>query len=283
MSRNALGNVRSWVQLAVLLFGAFVSSCSSPVQTGSIEGHISGASGISLGVSSVESQVPAVPNLNITVKNISASAVRTTRTDFAGNFRIEGLPPGRYQVSFAASPFEQQVHTTNVRPGETVDSSTRMLIGRDPYDIVDISGCPTRPVGGPPPPEVGTVEIQLKRTACYGSCPEYSVHLFGDGRVEYRGDLHVSVLGARSYRIAPLAVTELAKRFYEKGFFNFCSSYRMKATDLPSDETTIHLGNIVKTVFVYSLKPPEGLEDLQKQIEQTANIARFVESPDSHR
>ena len=249
---------------------------------GSIGGHISGASGISLGVSSVESQVPAVPNLNITVKNISTSAVRTTRTDFAGNFRIEGLPPGRYQVFFAASPFEQQVRTTNVRPGETVDASTRMLIGRDPYDIVDISGCPTRPVGGPPPPEVDTVEIQLRRTACYGPCPAYSVHLFGDGRVEYHGDLHVSVLGARSYRIEPLAVTELAKGFYEKGFFNFCSSYRMKATDLPSDETTIHLGNIVKTVFVYGDKAPEGLEDLQKQIEQTANIARFVESPDSH-
>jgi len=276
-----LGNARSSVRPLLVLYGLFVSSCSSQVQTGSIAGHVSGASGISIGASSVESLVPAVPNLNITVKNISASAVRTTRTDFAGNFRIEGLPPGHYLASFAASPFEQQIHTTNVKPGETVDASTRMLIGRGPSDIVDISGCPTRPVGGPAPPEVGTVEIQLRRTACYGPCPAYSVHLFGDGRVEYHGDLHVSVLGARSYRIEPLAVTELAKRFYEKGFFNFCSSYRMKVTDMPSDETTIHLGNIVKTVLVYGDKAPEGLEDLQKQIEQTANIARFVESPNA--
>lgn len=277
-----LGNARSSVLLLLVLYGLFVSSCSSQVQTGSIAGHVSGASGISIGASSVESQVPAVPNVNVTVKNTTTLGVRSTRTDFSGDFSIEGLTPGHYQVSFAASPFEQQVHATNVRSGETVDASTRMLIGRDPYDIVDISGCPTRPVGGPPPPEVAIVEIQLRRTACRGSCPAYTIHLFRNGRVEYHGDLHVSVLGARSYRIEPSAFTELAKRFYEKGFFNFCSSYRMKATDMPSDETTIHLGNIVKTVFVYGDKAPEGLEDLQKQIEQTANVARFVESPDSH-
>ena len=277
-----LGNARSSVRLLLLLYELFVSSCSSGVQTGSIAGHVSGASGISIGASTVESQVPAVPNVNVTIKNTTTLGVRSTRTDFSGDFSIEGLTPGHYQVSFAASPFEQQVHATVVRPGQTVDASTRMLIGRDPYDIVDISGCPTRPVGGPPPPEVGSVEIQLRRTACYGPCPAYSVDLFGDGRVEYHGHLHVSVLGGRSYRIEPLAVTELAKRFYEKGFFNFCSSYRMKATDMSSDETTIHLGNIVRTVFVYGDKAPEGLEDLQKQIEQTANVARFVESPDSH-
>jgi hypothetical protein len=106
--------------------------------------------------------------------------------------------------------------------------------------------------------------------------------LFGDGRVEYHGDRYVSVLGVRSYRINPSAVTELAKKFYEQGFFNFCASYRVKATDFSSDETTIHLGSIVKTVYVYGYKAPEGLEELQKQIEQTANVAKFVESPVSH-
>jgi len=58
--------------------------------------------------------------------------------------------------------------------------------------------------------------------------PSVSVHLFGDGRVAYHGDLHVSVLGARSYRIEPLPVTELAMRFYEEGFFNYLSSHTPK-------------------------------------------------------
>jgi hypothetical protein len=204
--------------------------------------------------------------------------LQTAQADFAGNFRIENLSPGRYEVFFAASPFKQQMHAANVRPGETVDASTRLVIGHEAEDIVDISGCPTRPVGGVPPPDFGkVVEIQLKRTGL-----GYAVHLFGDGRVEYRGDRYVSVVGVRSYRVDPSAVSELAKRFYEKGFFNFCTSYRSKATDQGTDETTIHFGNITKTVSVYGDKAPEGLEELQNQIEQTANVAQFMESRNSH-
>lgn len=236
-----------------------------------------------MGTSGAAFQVPVVPNVSITVKNTSTSAVQTARADFAGNFRIENLSPGRYEVYFAASPFKEQIHAANVRPGETVDASTRLLIGHEAEDIVDISGCPARPVGGFPPVDVGRVDIQLKRTRCRGPCPAYTVHLFGDGRVEYRGDYYVSVLGVRTYGIDPSAVNELAKKFYEKGFFNFCSSYRWRATDQATDETTIHFGNIAKTVSVYGSKSPEGLEELQNQIERTANVAQLVESHDSHR
>ncbi len=237
-----------------------------------------------MGTSSAASQVPAVPNVKVTVKNTSTGASQTARVDFAGNFKIENLSPGRYEVFFVASPFKQQVHAANVRPDETVEASTRLLIGHEAEDFVDISGCPARPVSEVPPPDVGKgVEIQLKRTTCYGVCPSYAVHLFGDGRVEYRGERYVSVVGARSYRVDPSAVGELARKFYEKGFFNFCSSYRLMATDRATDETTIHIGNITKTVSVYGGKAPEGLEELQNQIEQTAHVAQFVESRDFHR
>jgi hypothetical protein len=47
------------------------SSCSYGIQTGAIEGHVSGASGISIeqGASSPESPIPAIPNVNVTIKN----------------------------------------------------------------------------------------------------------------------------------------------------------------------------------------------------------------------
>jgi hypothetical protein len=266
-----------------LLFTIFISSCGSQVQTGSLEGHVSGASDIYMGTSGGASQVLAVPNANVTVKNTSTGTLQTARADFAGNFRIENLSPGGYEVFFAASPFKQQVHAANVRAGETVDASTRLLIGHEAEDFVDISGCLTRPVGESLPPDMGKVEIQLKRTTCRGPCPAYTVHLFGDGRVEYRGDRYVSVVGVRSYRIDPLTFSELAKKFYESGFFNFCNSYRWRTTDQATDETTIHFGNITKTVSVYGDKAPEGLGELQNQIEQTAHVAQFVESRDPHR
>lgn len=272
---------RRLMQLLLLCSGMLIGSCSARIQTGAIEGHVSGASGISVGqgASSTDSSIPAIPNTNIMIRNLSTSSVRTVRADRNGNFRVEGLPPGRYEVSFAAKPFRQQSHEANVRPGETTNASTRMLVGRDAEDIVDISGCPARPVGSSVPPEFGTVEIRLRRTACYGPCPVYSVRLYGDGRVEYKGNRYVSVLGVKHYRVDPAAVAGLARKFYEKGFFNFCASYREPVTDEPTVETAIHAGNLARMVSVYGSKAPEGLEDLQARIEQTAKITEFVKPP----
>jgi TonB family protein len=254
------------------------SSCNPGIQTGAIEGHVSGASGISIaqGGSSPESPIPAIPNVNVTIKSSSTSSLQTIRADFNGNFSVKGLAPGRYEVSLAAKPFKQQVHAIIVRPGETTDASTRMLTGRDAEEIAEISGCPARPVGGALPPDVSSVEIQLRRTGCYGPCPIYSVHLYGDGRVEYRGDRYVAVLGIRDYRVKPSAILGLARKFYERGFFNFCGSYREPATDLPTVTTSIQVAGFTKVVSVYGDSAPEGLEKLDEQIEQIANLRPMV-------
>lgn len=273
-----LVRTRSSFQLLFLFAGMLTSSCSPEIQTGKIEGHVSGASGISVvqGSSNTESSIPAVPNVNVTIKNSVTSSSQTIRADFNGDFRAEGLTPGRYEVSFEAKPFKQQAHAVIIRAGETTDASTRMLIGRDVDEIAEISGCPARPVGGAPPPDVSSVEIQLRRTACYGPCPVYSVHLYGDGRVEYRGDRYVGVLGIRDYRVEPSAILGLARKFYERGFFNFCGSYREPATDLPTVTTSIQVAGFTKVVSVYGDPAPEGLEELDEQIEQVANLRPMV-------
>jgi uncharacterized protein DUF6438/carboxypeptidase family protein len=271
---------RSVGLLLFLLVGVLISACNSGTQTGAIEGNVSGASGAVIGqyASSTESKILAVPNVNVTIKNLTSAAAQTIRTDFNGNFRAEGLSPGRYEVSFAAKPFKQQVHAVYVKPDESTDASTRMLTSRDAEDFVAISGCPARPVGGVPPPKVSSLEIQLKRTACYGSCPAYRVHLSSDGRVEYEGSRYVAVVGARNLRVEPSVVAGLAKKFFDKGFFNFCASYRVPMTDQPTTETTINVGGVAKTVSVYGSSEPEGLEELDREIEQAANVTQFIKS-----
>jgi hypothetical protein len=106
----------------------------------------------------------------------------------------------------------------------------------------------------------------------------YNVHLYGDGRVEYRGDRYVSALGIRKYRVAPSTVAGLTRRFFEKGFFNFCASYRQPATDLPTVETTVKLAGVTTSVFVYGNAAPEGLEELEAQTESVAQIGELVKS-----
>lgn len=245
-------------------------------------GRVSGASDFYIGQGglSTEVKVLAIPNASITVKNVSTGVLRAVQTDFSGKFRMEGISPGRYEISFSARPFNPQVHSLIVKPGETTDASTRLLTGREPESIVSISGCPDRLMGAVIPSDLSSVEIQLRRTACYGPCPVYNIHLFGDGRVEYRGDLYVSALGIRKYRVASSTVAGLAGKLFEKGFFNFCASYRQPATDLSAVETTIQFAGFTKTVFVYGDAAPEGLEDLDAQIENVANVAHLVKSAD---
>jgi TonB family protein len=272
-----LARARRSVQLLFLFSGMLISSCSYRVQTATIEGHVSGTSGTSIGQGASSAESPtAIPNVNVTIKNYSTSSAQTIRTDFNGDFRMDGLTPGRYEVSFAAKPFKQQVHAMTVRPGETTDASTRMLTSRDAEEVAEISGCPARPAGGVLPPDVSSVEIQLRRTGCYGPCPVYSVHLYGDGRVEYQGDRYVGVSGIRNYRVESSRVLGLAREFYERGFFNFCASYRERATDLPTVNTSIQVASVSKVVSVYGDRAPEGLEELDQQIERIANLTPLV-------
>jgi Domain of unknown function (DUF6438) len=37
--------------------------------------------------------------------------------------------------------------------------------------------------------------IKLERTACLGTCPIYSVTIFSDGRLEYKGEMFVKAKG----------------------------------------------------------------------------------------
>lgn len=48
--------------------------------------------------------------------------------------------------------------------------------------------------------------LTLVRGPCYGRCPEYTVSLYGDGRVEYQGTAAVAVTGAASGRADSAAV-----------------------------------------------------------------------------
>ena len=191
-------------------------------------------------------------------------------TDSNGEFRVEGVAPGRYQVSFAAKPFKQQVQAIDVKPDQVTDASTRLLT-----ETVDVSGCPTRSVGGFETPDFSTGVIQLKRMGCRGPCPVFSVDVHGDGRVEYKGERNVSSPGSKTYRVNPSDVAALAKQFFEKGFFNLCASYQELApgqSNVGTTMTTIKIGEYGRTVSVYGNAAPQGLEDLNTQIEKVAHV-----------
>lgn len=68
-----------------------------------------------------------------------------------------------------------------------------------------------RPEKHVPVPEVALekVRIVLRRSGCYGSCPDYSVAIRGDGSVLYEGVSYVDVEGKHSYHVSPADVAKL--------------------------------------------------------------------------
>jgi hypothetical protein len=53
----------------------------------------------------------------------------------------------------------------------------------------------------------------------------YTITIAADGSVLYEGKAGVHAIGTRRGKIQPAAVSHLAQRMAEKGFFDFSSSY----------------------------------------------------------
>jgi hypothetical protein len=90
--------------------------------------------------------------------------------------------------------------------------------------------------------------ITLRRTACFGTCPGYSLEIFQDGRLHYNGEAYVAVTGPQEAQIPPEAVKALIESFLKIDYFNLEDVYetyqdpdgtRMAVTDLPTTFTSL--------------------------------------------
>jgi hypothetical protein len=76
----------------------------------------------------------------------------------------------------------------------------------------------------------------LERTACYGTCPIYTVTILEDGTVIYEGENFVSVTGVQTSEIAPDTVASMIEAFEDAGYFDWDEAYN---TQTVSDLSTV--------------------------------------------
>ncbi len=129
------------------------------------------------------------------------------------------------------------------------------------------------------------IEITLERTACFGSCPVYTVTIAGDGSVSYEGRWYVGVTGKQGAHIDPAAVRALVHGFEAIDFFSLRDSYRSvenadgsvtEVTDLPTTFVSLRLGDRVKRVEDY-FGGPKALRDLEDRIDEVAGTRKWIE------
>lgn len=110
--------------------------------------------------------------------------------------------------------------------------------------------------------------IKLERTACFGTCPVYTVTIFSDGRIQYEGKEFVKEKGRRTGAISAREFSELAAKVEQIEFFKLQAAYRAPVTDLPTTIVTVTRGRESKRVEDY-FGAPKRLHSFEELIERT--------------
>jgi hypothetical protein len=71
----------------------------------------------------------------------------------------------------------------------------------------------------------GLPVITLRRTACFGTCPVYSLEIYEDGRLHYQGDQFVGTIGPREAQISSDDVKVLVADFFKIDYLHLKDIY----------------------------------------------------------
>jgi len=129
--------------------------------------------------------------------------------------------------------------------------------------------------------------IELKRTSCFGICPEYSIIVRKNGGVEYNGVTGVKIKGQISTTISPvdlaflnLAVNRLQLAKLKDSYLTESDGCEEVWTDHPSIVIRIEYGDLKKSVTAYlgcyGLTTIKRLSWLADTIDETTRSNRWV-------
>ncbi|PYS08976.1 MAG: hypothetical protein DMG15_25285 [Acidobacteria bacterium] len=129
----------------------------------------------------------------------------------------------------------------------------------------------------PIPADVGHTQyaITLERTTCFGACPAYLLQIDPSGAVSFRQGPPANRREERTSTITVDQFHNLVAGFAAIHFFDLNDVYPETSSDLPTVHIGLTLEGKTKTI-THSDVPPPGLEELERTIERTTNIHRWL-------
>jgi hypothetical protein len=130
-----------------------------------------------------------------------------------------------------------------------------------------------------------TPAITLERTACFGSCPVYTLSVSRTGEVAYQGKAHVRKLGTAAAKVPPQQVDQLLSELERGGYFDFADRYTSPepacgryATDSPTTITSVTIrGHTKRIVHDYGCGgAPGALVVLERRIDEALNSGQWT-------
>jgi len=147
------------------------------------------------------------------------------------------------------------------------------------------NGAESKPVDRSSQSATSAPVITLERTACFGSCPVYTISVSPSGEVQYEGRAHVRQLGAATGRVPRERVDSLLSELDRGGYFTFAERYTSPepacgryVTDSPSLITSVTLrGRTKRITHDYGCgAAPGALVVLEHRIDEALNSEQWT-------
>jgi len=140
------------------------------------------------------------------------------------------------------------------------------------------------PVSSSPTAAVKVESIELSRTACYGSCPVYTVSVDASGEVHFEGEQYVAAEGERSSQLDAATIAALGEEILAAGFLEISQEQvdecPQMATDHPSAILTIRVDGQEHQIRHYhgcrGLDIYETLSALEDRVDEVLNTASWI-------
>jgi len=120
--------------------------------------------------------------------------------------------------------------------------------------------------------------VSLRRTGCFGYCPIYHVTVFGSGRVEYVGEVHVCDVGPRTAMIGQESAAKLIADLAGAGYFEIDWKPGNRWTDDSTAVTRLSTNGRARTIDEYHGDEgvPRVMRLFEDAIDEVAGTGRWL-------
>lgn len=125
--------------------------------------------------------------------------------------------------------------------------------------------------------------VKMQRTACFGSCPSYTVEFFKTGQVVYNGKSNTKMKGIHRARMTKAQTLAFFRQFEKYNYAKVASKYTKEATDLPSMNISMIVNGKMKNV-VNAESGPRFFKQIGADVDEKISELRWkgdVEEPET--
>jgi TonB family protein len=201
----------------------------------------------------------------------AVETVKSWKFEFPENAFQEGR---KYETTFVYKQVKKEIERENQPQFNVAVNTFHRVEITATWAGAQASKCPAPETQ--PPASTGAQDfVEVFRSACYGSCPVYTVRVSANGDVLWNGRMFVNARGERRATIKAEDARALLERFRTAQFWSLCDSYTRSITDSSTIETHVEIAGHSKSVSNYADSAPAWVADLEDAVDDAANTHRW--------